>query len=256
MVSLYIDENVKMVGGADADVLLSKHNDNKFCSDDGVVAVSRERWELAQKAEATHWMKLGADSCDDRNSEHACNMDYYNCIRGKHFNNAIEIGCGPFTNLRVISCRCKIDKCTLLDPLIDQYLTHKGCTYKTGYLNGIPTKTINKPAEDISYEKYDLVVLINVLEHCYDAGKVMENAIEICNNGGIFIFHDKLYDTRITKSETLTLFDAAHPLRSGHSFVEKYLGQLKQLYRKTSKLHIGFDLNVDRDMIYFIGEKQ
>jgi SAM-dependent methyltransferase len=254
-ISLYIDEDVNMMGGERAAPLLAKQNDNKFCSNDGIISVSKERWEQAQRAEATHWMKLGIGSNDDRNYEHARNMGSYNSISGRHFGDAIEIGCGPFTNLRIISNHCKIDNVTLLDPLISQYLTHVGCSYKTGFLNGIPATTINNTAEDIGLDKrYDLVVMINVLEHCYDAGKTIENAISLCSNGGVFIFHDKLYDINVTKTESLTVFDAAHPLRAGHDFIEKQLGQFKQLYRKMSKLYIDV-LDVHRDMIYFIGEK-
>src|SRR5206468_351317 len=96
---------------------------------DGVVRVPKQRWQQAQRYERETWMVANTAASDDRNSAHYGGFRGYEALRGRTFLRAIELGCGPFTNLRLIGRTCTIAQCSLLDPLIKDYLNHPHCTY-------------------------------------------------------------------------------------------------------------------------------
>jgi hypothetical protein len=129
---LHIDEDIAIRSGKDAEAIFAAQNDKQFLSENGIIKVTKERWELAQVCESKHWMRNGVDLDDDRNDEHCINFDFYQSIRDFNFEKAIEFGCGPFTNIRIIDDIANIKRCILLDPLIDKYLDHKNCRYKDG----------------------------------------------------------------------------------------------------------------------------
>ena len=47
--------------------------------------------------------------------------------------------------------------------------------------------TAEELPQEIKTEKYDIVLLSHVLEHCIDINKVMSNVKEILNDGGVYI---------------------------------------------------------------------
>ncbi|MBK8020935.1 MAG: hypothetical protein IPK19_05765 [Chloroflexi bacterium] len=54
----HIDEQVNVLTGAAAEDALKAENDELFLSADrGIVQVSSERWQKAQRAERRHWMR-------------------------------------------------------------------------------------------------------------------------------------------------------------------------------------------------------
>ena len=79
--------------------------------------------------EREHWIELRIHVEDDSNEEHSAGFEDYRMLAGKVFNSAIELGCGSFTNLRLIANHCRINACRLLAPLITDYLTHPSCAY-------------------------------------------------------------------------------------------------------------------------------
>lgn len=254
MEKIFIDENINIKTGDEAAKYIKEKNDGQYFNDKkGIAKVDKGRWEKAQKAEHTHWMKLGLQTINDRNIAHYNNYEAYKSIKEKRFSKAIEIGCGPFTNLRLIGSVCKIEKCVLLDPLVDYYLKHPHCPYDNSYLYiespGITYKASRKyftrlyrfirkmvykkiiieslfniPFEEFeTNKKYDLVVIINVLEHCYDVEKVFKNINNILNKNGVLIFSDKLMTIEKIQNEVNVIYDAAHPLRINKDFILDYL---------------------------------
>ncbi|MDK2977675.1 MAG: hypothetical protein PWP52_389 [Bacteroidales bacterium] len=102
--NFFIDEKINILTGDKAVDAQKKENDKKFLDDKkGVYKVSLERWQKAQACEKNHWFVRGIKSENDRNDYHQKQFDDYKSIKNLSFRNALEIGCGPFTNLRIIS---------------------------------------------------------------------------------------------------------------------------------------------------------
>nr|WP_231402786.1 methyltransferase domain-containing protein [Caenimonas aquaedulcis] len=238
-------------------------------------------------------MEDAAHATDDRNDEHAASFDHYAAIAGRAFDRAIELGCGPFTNLRVLARHMSIGRCVLLDPLIASYPAHRHCTYRHGRVKvapsglerslgtslpgralrrlvrtvrpawleqGIPVeRKLAFPIEEMpACGAFDLVVMINVLEHCFDAPRIFEALLRISKPGAAFVFHDRLYDTGEVESESRHRFDAGHPLRIGTpvimDFLARHFDALHQRVADVADHAHGIDLSGRG--IYFIGVRR
>ena len=243
----------------------------------GITKVPKARWEKAQRTEFKHWMTLGKDSKDDRNFYHAQKFDNYSSIKELSFQHALEVGCGPFTNLRILANYCNIEKCSLNDPLITDYLTHTNCSYDNYRL--ILDKSSNQsksffkkfkekklpieklyacPFEEIDIDtKFDIIVIINVIEHCFDLDLFFNRIISLLSADGIIIFEDKLYELEKLKEDINIVYDAAHPLRVNKDLVTSFLN--KNFIKKYSEIEpnkIELEGNVFIwDDIYYIGQK-
>jgi len=288
----YIDEEVNIRTGADAKEALRRENDQRFLSADrGIVQVDQQRWNTAQGAERIHWMKRGRGLTDDRNQHHFAQFEGYQAIRGMRFRHAIELGCGPFTNLRLLRSCCEIEQCSLLDPLIDDYLRHPHCAYTRTELRWerparsvfwqrsgsairrripwwptwrwpgrtIPVRSLYAcPIEDMPFQDtYDLVVLINVIEHCYDARVVLDKVLAMLAPGGVLVFHDKLFDHQRVREDVGKVYDAAHPLQVDRRLIEQWLvAHFQTLFqhRLTERWKVA-GMDFSNDVLYFIGRK-
>jgi SAM-dependent methyltransferase len=291
---LFVGKDLEFVTGPEAAMLLQTTNDSAYIDQvRGVVRVSRERWNSAQKYEHNTWMVAGQEANDDRNEYHASRFDRYKNLEGASFDSAIELGCGPFTNLRVIARHCQVARCTLLDPLINEYLKHKNCAYSNGILKisnslvsealeknrarrairrllratfpqllvrGIPIeRLINAPIEDIGIiGQYDMVVMINVIEHCFDVERIFASIIKLCRKGTVFVFHDRLYSAFKVKRRAMQRFDAGHPLRVEEEVILNFLEtHFCRVYVRRSVVedeYAGIDLT--ENGIYFIGRRK
>src|ERR1700712_57112 len=121
----FIDENITIYTGEQAVEKLSGENDQQFYKNgEGVSRVSEERWRKAQACEKNHWFVRGIKTSDDRNYHHSKCFNDYKDIKDKQFDSVLEIGCGPFTNARVIAKICNVKNVTLLDPMVKDYLNH------------------------------------------------------------------------------------------------------------------------------------
>lgn len=260
----YIDKDVNIYTDAEANERLAQDNDAGYLSEgQGIIQVPVERWKIAQHAERIHWMDHGLTTADDRNYDHAEQFANYQALRGKRFDHAIELGCGPFTNMRIIAQLCDVGRCTLLDPLIDSYLTHPNRAYdqqwlfppkinwQAGYRSvyrmlrarlraaHAPAKVpiqalLATPIETMpTNATYDLVVIINVIEHCYDMNQVFQNLLAITQPGSLLVFHDKYYHHDEVAENATRTYDAAHPLRVDFALIEQFLGEhFEPVYRK------------------------
>jgi SAM-dependent methyltransferase len=289
----FVDENFKIAEGENAKELLSSISDAEFLTkDQGVVKVPYERWKLAQTFERRGWMEKWRRVSNDRNTQHMMDFDNYKALEGLKFNNAIEIGCGPFTNIRLISTICEIEKCTLLDPLIASYLHHKNCSYTQhslyagenclshflssniilrGLRRGIKTffphalsrqhikieELIPAPAEEISLNgRYDLIIMINVIEHCYDIERVLNNILKIAAPGAYFVFNDKYYDIEnITKLIQGHYYEAGHPLMVDRRILDEFMNKNFDhiYYRTLSKELPHIEVMPTYEGFFFIG---
>ena len=243
---------------------------------------------MAQKAERKHWMVIGLGAQDDYNYDHAAGFDDYSVLEGLEFEHAIELGCGPFTNLRIVAGKCQIATCDLLDPLVESYLTHPGCTYSRTSLEVDSTwmprrfrqflrrhrrlglrgitiggrvsvgRLIPAPIEDMPLDGvYDLVVMENVIEHCYDIERVFANILNVLRPGGVFVIQDRYYYADRVVERASTLFDAAHPLQVDRHLIDEFLrANFEELYYRARNVpgeFMGYDVSADN--FYFVGRR-
>lgn len=275
MKKIHIDENVTIRTNEEADAAFLTENDIAFYDKQkGITKVTKERWQKAQRTERKHWMTLGIGSNDDRNFYHADKFDNYSSIKSIVFKNALEVGCGPFTNMRLVGQYCNIKKCSLNDPLINDYLTHPNCSYskiklrldnnKKGLLgklfqNNIPIKKLYDCAfEHIKTdEKFDLIVIINVIEHCFDIDIFFEKVNSLLATNGILVFEDKLYDKEKIEKDIEIVYDAAHPLKVDQGIIKEFLSKnFDSKYSNTqSNRETIEDHQFEWNDLYFIGKK-
>jgi SAM-dependent methyltransferase len=229
---------------------------------------------------------------DDHNRDYLVPFRAYQALTGRTFERAIELGCGPFTNMRVILERARVRHVHLLDPLAKDYLQHPFCRYRGGRLGGLkavlsPTAlpSWRRPApmvrelvnavrigglrgrpvhvEPVSIEefrsslRFDLVVMINVLEHCKDAIAVFDKIDEILLPGGVVVFHDRLWKESELTRTIGSLYDAGHPLRVGRVAAAPFLSRFEPLVRdERLVVDVEEGVRLERTAVSFIGRRR
>jgi SAM-dependent methyltransferase len=270
---LFIDENVTVHQGDDAATRLAAKNDLRFFeAGKGIARVDRARWEEAQRYEKRTWMDLNRGAMEDRNKVHAARFAGYEALAGRRFPRAIELGCGPFTNMRLILEVADIGEVHLLDPLAAEYLSHPGCRYRGGTLAAEPrfanTKFrvgVSRPTtlEACAIEDYqpkgrfDLVVMVNVLEHCLDAEAVLRKVDELVAPGGTFVFHDTFITPERLHQVMSALYDAGHPIRLDRRLVGEFLAPRfePRWHAEVYESERAGDLELPLELVYFIGTR-
>lgn len=255
--AFFIDEERNIYDGEEALQHLHHKNDSENIDPaQGILSVDRTRWEEAQRYEKRTWLEDCRMASNDRNDYHYVHFAQYAPLRGLKFQRGIELGCGPFTNMRLILEQCRINEVSLLDPLLLEYFAHPFCRYrkhrlgglfkefpalsawrssrtllrnslnawKIGGVRGKPVTLISSAIESFSStQSFDLVVMVNVLEHCQNANLVLAKVLELLKPGGIFVFGDTLYDARNIQRFATQMYDAGHPLRVDRSVIKAFL---------------------------------
>lgn len=262
MRKIFINEDIEVFEYDLAEPLLKNKNDLCFFDniDAGIHKVSKERWQLAQKYERKTWMLDNPSAKDDRNYDHFEKFDSFESIKNQlcKKKSILELGCGPFTNLRLLPDIASDAQMVLLDPLINDYINLEHCPYNKGKLNDKKVTLVNSSIEDFdplkySYEmpaKFDVVIMINVIEHCYDVDKIFEKILQILNKGGIFIFSDVYFEN--VQELATNVYDAGHPLRLSELKMSKFLKNFKPVF---DQRYHGLYGQEWRNDIYFIGKK-
>jgi SAM-dependent methyltransferase len=259
----FTDKAFERMTGDAARRLVEERNESQFLSPDrGVVSVPESRWREAQEAERHGWMTLWRDETEDRNSFHAALFDNYLPLQGERFGRAIELGCGPFTNIRLLGRVAEIGRLTLLDPLINDYVGHPHCTYRDRMLFFGPQRfvyvdeLVASPIEAFApATAFDLVMLINVIEHCRDFDRVCEVVWSMLPAGGVFVFHDTYYRHEVVAEALRHHFDAAHPLRVDRNAIDRFLGRFEMVFRRVVATEGKAPLSGRGETVYFIGRK-
>ena len=129
MKKIYIDKDINIFEGSRAEQLITEHNDKKYLVENiGILKVDASRWNEAQCYERKTWCDSPAKNMGtDRNEDHEKNFGGYEQLNFSLPNTPlriIELGCGPFTNLRLMLTKMfkTISRIDLLDPLIEDYI--------------------------------------------------------------------------------------------------------------------------------------
>ena len=257
----FTDESSNCYEGSSAKKLIELLGDKKYLTNEGICKIDKERWDIAQCYEKSEWMSRNLILKDDRNYFHKDIFEDYGCLDGVDVESIIELGCGPFTNARLILEKFpNIEEVTLLDPLATDYLNHPNCRYKNSKLsmesrNSNPSvKLISNSIEDSNIlQTFDMVVMINVLEHCFDIPKIFKTIDKILNKNGILIYADVQFDLDVVETMAKFKYNAGHPIRVTKSYINNILNsKYKPLFSKTFEEEVSGLKGEER---YFIGKK-
>jgi SAM-dependent methyltransferase len=210
--------------------------------------VPQERWRKAQEAELAAWRRqstwhhallhsalnaLGirkTKAGDDWNQWWYDQFDGYRVLPDQ-FQNAIELGCGPYTNIRLIRRGRFIGSVVCSDPLALHYLRLARGWLETEHARGTIVLDAH-PIEECTFPdgSFDLVVLINVLDHVRDAMACLDVVTRIAKPDGFLILGQDLSD----KDDAARVGeDVAHPIRIHHGDLDtRLLGSFTPLFQK------------------------
>ena len=163
------------------------------------MSVDRDRWKRAQEWELAFWqraqVKTGWKKVAFRiarpilsaiQSRRATGDDWNHWWRDQfegysflpdHLGDYIELGCGPYTNTRLVLKDRSADRVVCSDPLAEQYLEFSGRWLADAARKGKIEIDAN-PIEELPFppSSFDVVVIINVLDHVMDADACMRNS--------------------------------------------------------------------------------
>jgi SAM-dependent methyltransferase len=222
------------------------------------IRVSHERWQSAQDWELEYWQQAqkkggwrralwplarrvfrvaGSErgAGDDWNQWWASHFHDYHFLP-QDIGNFIELGCGPYTNARLIRRHRRIQRTICSDPLIWQYLEFKGRWLAEAYRS---KKIIvdDNPIESCPFrpDTFDVVVMINVLDHVRDADTCLAVATGLVRPGGYLVLGQDLTDESdldylaTDEGRPITL---GHPIRLSLEDLETHLHHFEPVHRR------------------------
>jgi SAM-dependent methyltransferase len=165
----------------------------------------------------------------------------------------IELGCGPYTNTRLILEQRKARSVVCSDPLVRSYVDFAGRWLAEAHGAG-RVEIDDHPIEETPFPRgsFDVVVMINVLDHVRDAGLCMRNAIGLVRPGGFFVFGQDLSD-----DEDLAYhpYDVGHPIRLRREDLERDLRTLAPVHRLDLPREQGRDPRLHYATLVYAGRK-
>lgn len=219
-----------------------------------VISVSSKRWERAQKWELALWSSADARaSGDDWNGWWAERFDHYSFLPLK-IGRLIELGCGPFTNTRLILPGREVQQAVCSDPLARRYAALSDCWLARASAAGAITLD-EHPAEELPFADgaFDVAVMINVLDHVRDAEACLRQAARILRPGGWFVLGQEL-----SNAEDLRNFpyDIGHPIRLERDDLLSQLTPFKVEYERLLARAEGRNPEGHYATLLFAGRKQ
>lgn len=182
------------------------------------MADNKLRWEIAQTYECNWWKNK---SIGNSFYYQHCADEIKDFLHGrKDINsstNIIEVGSGP---IGILTYLTESENRYAIDPLEDYYSTvPEFVRFRDAQVNYIKAK-----GEDLDFEdqKFDLVIMDNVLDHCESPEKVLDEIKRVIKPGGYIYFKQNTYNYYgkfIRKLMELFLIDKGHP----HTFTKSKL---------------------------------
>ena len=238
----------------------------------GIAKIPNQLWAAAQHNELTNWQ--GSSDKQDRDVEHRSAFYDFAALKTHSFGDMIEIGSGPFTQTRnVLGGRrdvASVKSITLVEPNANAYMTTvKHCAYKDGSLLGYKTHILSAPGEGSTKgKKFDTAIMLNVVEHAFDAFDLLWTLWDSLKVGGVLIFHERWVDSiyQMPREHALGFFRTelfyarSHPLRITQRVIHRFMDQFDPLFvnvaptkEQLQRAH-GKVENLETG-VYFIGRK-
>ncbi|MFH0909273.1 MAG: methyltransferase domain-containing protein [bacterium] len=241
--------------------------------------VSEDRWQQAQAWEAEVWIStekarakwgknlvwrlLAAiglkprDRGDDWNQWWADRFDQYRFLPPR-IERAIELGCGPYTNMRLVLTSCQPREMVLSDPLIRTYLEFPLSFVRRMQIEGkctIDDHAIEEcPFPDSSF---DLVLMINVLDHVRDADLCMARAAALLRSQGWLIIGQAMTDEQDLKVLEGKEGEIGHPIKVNEAWMATHLaGRFEPAIQRLLKREEGRDPEHHCGTFLFAGSKR
>jgi len=236
--------------------------------------VTRERWLEAQQWELAFWKQsqqkhgwrrvvwpvaapilraLNWDRAwgDDWNTWWAHHFEDYRFLP-QRLGSAIELGCGPYTNIRLITHGREIDRIVCSDPLIHDYLNFEGRWLAEAHKRDV-IEVDDHPIEESPFppRSFDVVMMINVLDHVRDADACMRAAIELVRPGGYFVLGQDLSSVEDVENHP---YDVGHPIRLQREDLDSYLTPLQPVVRHDLDRDAGRDPRLHYATLIFAGQ--
>ena len=209
--------------------------------------VSNDRWQEAQKWESEHWVRtqelrgkhfknhiwklLSRLGLVERHRGDDWNLwwkaafgDY--AFLPENVENAIEVGCGPYTNIRRMLERTRIQHMVLSDPLVRTYTKFRMTFVSEMYREAL-CMLDDHAIEELPFASnyFDLVVMINVLDHVRDAGQCMDNLVRVTKPGGILIVGQDLTNAEDLSRQKGGEGEIGHPIKLDEQWFQPWLSQ-------------------------------
>src|SRR5882762_9579164 len=202
--------------------------------------VPEERWQAAQEWERNHWVNaqrararygknyiwrvlswvglVSRHRGDDWNQWWKAKFQHYEFLPPT-VDNALEVGCGPYTNLRLILERCRPAHIVLSDPLIRTYVKFK-LTFVAELYKKACCMLDDHPLEELPFADhyFDLVVMINVLDHVQDGQRCMQNLLRVTKSGGFLILGQDLSNDEDLEALRRDPGAVGHPIKLDHEW--------------------------------------
>lgn len=242
----------------------------------GTTGVSRDRWIEAQEWEREFWERQEAHrgwrrlvlpiaapvlravgsrraTGDDWNIWWADKFDQYSFLP-ENVGDYIELGCGPYTNTRLIMRHRRANRIVCSDPLVDTYLTFRHRWLASAARQGL-VETDNHPIEEAPFPpaSFDVVVLINVLDHVQDASACLEIATGLVRPGGYFILGQDLRDP--ATEGKYDWFEVGHPIVLVEGDLRPYLDRFSPVIDEVVGREQSRDPRLQMGHVVFAGKK-
>jgi SAM-dependent methyltransferase len=228
-----------------------------------VKKIDADRWSEAQRWEFRVWQEaqtkrgwrrllwpiakpllavVGSDRGrgDDWNGWWAERFERYQLLPDE-LGEYIELGCGPYTNTRLILRGRTATRIVCSDPLIRSYLHFNDAWLSQAYSRGL-VSIDDHPLEECPFapSTFDVVVLINVLDHVYDADLCLERATNLVRPGGYFLLgqdlsneEDEHIEDRVDDPRDRIGYSVGHPIRLAEEDLTPHLREFDEVLRKT-----------------------
>lgn len=237
--------------------------------------VSTDRWREAQRWERALWVNgqrkrgwkrlvwpvaapvlraIGWKRAwgDDWNHWWAERFDDYAFLPDE-LGDVIELGCGPYTNTRLVLRGRAAQRVVCSDPLVGTYTTFRGRWLADASAAG-RVELDDHPIEELPFpaSSFDLVVMINVLDHVRDADLCLRTAVSLVRPGGYLLLGQDLSDAADVAHHP---YDVGHPIRLRREDVDRHLEPLTPVLRNDLSREEGREPRLHYATLVFAGRR-
>jgi len=141
-----------------------------------------------------------------------------------HLPRALEVGSGPYSNVRLVRHVVRIDEITCADPLMQRYLGYRR-TWVASQARRNRIRAVECPGEALPFGDgaFDLVVCVNVLDHVRSLPECMREMRRVLRPGGWFVLGQELTDARDFARDDVA-GDVGHPIKLERATLDAQLG--------------------------------